>query len=131
MLNFFGDLRENSEVLLRDEGLVLVVLPLVLHVRFDLGLEALVHRGPAVEVLHRAEEQEEVLFFFQVLVDFVDLRNHLDELIHNVGENGDAEEEEQRPQKHLDLSLWAEVAEADGRQRREGEVYDFDHLLVV
>lgn len=68
-LDFFWELIEQVEVIFQDEGLVVVMSPLVLEVTFDAFLQVVVNPLLVIELLDCAKELCQVLGVFEVSSD--------------------------------------------------------------
>ena len=83
-----------------------------------------------VKVLDYAEEFGQVFIIVELLVELLELLNHIDKLSHNVGEDGDSEQQQHRSKNPLSVAFGAEISEAYCRERSEGKV-DHSHCSLV
>lgn len=84
-----------------------------------------------VKVLEGAEEPKQAGVIVEVLVHILKLLNHLNELAHDVGEDGHAQQKQHGSNQAFHVASGAEVAEPYRGQRGEGEIDKLDELLVL
>ena len=77
-----------------------------------------------IEPLYESEELGELISFIDFLVEFSELYNNLDEVTHDVREDGNSEHQNEETEKPLVVTLGMVVTKSDGGKRGEGVVDD-------
>lgn len=91
--DMLGELFHISLVLRRLDGVVLVVEPVVVKIGLDAFSQILLERSILIKVGKESEELTELLRFFVVSRDLLEVHEDLDKLTHDVGEAGDTDEQ--------------------------------------
>ena len=94
------------------ESIIFVVLPSEIHMSFDILFEFLLDRLSIVEKLKKSEKLAQVIALISCFVDHLDLVKDLNEVAHDVRENGNSEKQDERNQKSLLVTLWVEITKA-------------------
>ena len=109
---------------------ILIIFPFIHKESFNSLLDFLFERNISVVILiNKGEEslQLGILFVFRILV--LDDINHLDEVTHDVGEQGNSEKHEESDEDSFDVTLGVIVTKAHSRKSGEGVVSKNDNVF--
>ena len=124
-------LRHESDINLRLDGVVLVVSPIILKVVFESLRHVLWQRTTLIEMSEKAEPFREILTVFIISSYTLKIHQNVNELTHDVRECGNTDEKDESCHDTLNFTLRVEISKTNGRQGREGKVDYNDKVLPL
>jgi hypothetical protein len=116
---FMRQLIENLRVFNLSKCRILVVIPLVMEILFNLALKSIVKVFMPIELYEHPEKLVELIALFDLIIIRFELRENGLVLAHNVRKNGDSKEQDHRYENPFKLAPWVIVSKTHRRQRCE------------
>lgn len=134
-LHVLWQLPEKVQILFKDEGLVVVVGPLVLKMLLNSLLKVFVNPLFIVKVLDGTEKLGEVLRIIEVLSDPPEGVKNVGEIVHDQSENDHTGKQNYRAKDPLWVGPWVKVSKANSREGSKSIVntndQDFFRIFVI
>lgn len=123
-LDVDGELAHDLLVVFLRDCAVLVILPVVGKMSFELVDHLPRQRLVPVKVLQHPKESEQHLRLLVLTGNGSDFEEDVEELVHDPRKDEHARDQHEGDEKALDFTLWVVVAQTHRRQRRENVVDD-------
>ena len=110
---------------------VLVILPFVVKELLDRQLYLIAELLIVVELFQDVEEHVKFISFVQLLVEVLEFVEHINEVAHNIREDGHTKEHHEGDDETLGVALRMEIAKSHCRKGGEGIVQLNSEVLMV